>query len=360
MTKDWGKNSCMKREQIEPTHWKKKSGIEDIIENFGKTCFEARNIAIGAKLFREMIEKGDNIWLGIAGAGIVGGLGGYVIDLIESGFVDVICSTGAQIYHDAHFAFGLPVIQGSPNVNDDKLSREGIVRIYDMNIKLKETLIKQDEIIRKFNNRIEKKGMEISSADYNYEFGKYILENSPHPEKSFVASAARFRIPIYWDSESNHSLALNNASLYLNKRDVKISPSKSLLEACAINYYNPQLGFFELGGGGPKNWIQQISPMISQILGKKFEGAERGIQITTAIEKDGGLSGCTFKEGVTWHKYKNAKKGLIQIYGEYSSIFPLITGYVLETCIPREPKRFMDKKKELYKRFKEIIKNSIK
>lgn len=101
-------------------------------------------------------------------------------------------------------------------------------------------------------------------------------------------------------------------------------------------------------GGGPKNWIQTLAPMISQILGIEFEGADRGIQITTASEKDGGLSGCTFGEAVTWGKYKDATKGLVQIWGEYSIIAPLLVRYVSKSCSPREHKRLFDKKGEFY------------
>lgn len=355
MENDWHHSRFMKGSPVIPTHWKEKSGIKDIIESYGKTCFEARNVSYGAELFKEMIEKNDTIWLGISGAGIVGGMGGYVIDLIEKGFVDVICSTGAQVYHDAHFAFGLPVVQGSPHADDNELDSDGTTRIYDTNIRLKETLIEQDKIIRNFAKRFS--GKEMSSADYSYELGKYILENSPYPEKSFVAAAAKAGVPIFWDSEGNHSLGMNNAALWLEGININVSSTKSLFEAAAIGYHNPQLGFFELGGGGPKNWIQQISPMISQILGIDFKGADRGIQITTAYEKDGGLSGCTFSEGVTWGKYKDAKSGLVQIWGEYSVIAPLLMGYALESCKPRELKRLMEKKEEYARKLIEIARN---
>lgn len=351
---DWHKSQYMHGKPIEPVHWKFKSTIEDIIDNFERTGLEARNISAGAKLFKKMIDKNDTIWLGISGIGIVEGLGGYVIDLMKAGFVDAICSTGAQVYHDAHFAFGLPIVQGSPNVDDNLLDGDGTTRIYDTNIRLKETLIEQDKIIKEFAKELAKKlnGKIISSADYNYELGKYLMGNSPYPEKSFIASAAKEGVPVFWDSEGNHSIGMNNAALYLDKINADPSPSRSLLEAAAINYYNPQLGFFELGGGGPKNWIQQISLMISQILGIEFEGADRGIQITTANERDGGLSGCTFSEGVTWGKYKDAKKGLVQIWGEYSFIAPLLIGYVLENCQPRNLKRLFNIKDTLYERMK--------
>ncbi|MBW2472286.1 MAG: deoxyhypusine synthase family protein, partial [Deltaproteobacteria bacterium] len=81
--------------------------ITNFVHALGQTSFEARNVYRAAQLYRQMIDDGDTIWLGIAGAGIAGGMGGMVISLLEAGFVDVICSTGAQVYHDLHFAFDL-------------------------------------------------------------------------------------------------------------------------------------------------------------------------------------------------------------------------------------------------------------
>lgn len=353
--KECRESPYMRGKKIIPLEPKKGAGIEDIIEGYN-LCFGGRDVHDGAKLFKQMIDSGDTIWLGIAGAGIVGGMGGYVISLIKNGFVDAICSTGAQIYHDSHFAFDLPVVQGFSKVDDNALDRDGTTRIYDINIRLKETLVAQDEIFQKFAEGLER-NIKRSTADYSYEFGKYILQKAKYPERSFVATAAQFGVPVFWDSESNHSIGMNNAALYLNGINIDPSPSRSLLEGAALVYSNPQLGFFELGGGGPKNWIQTLGPMISQILGIEFEGAERGIQITTAIERDGGLSGCTFGEAVTWGKYKDATKGLVQIWGDYTVIAPLLVHYAINSCRPRAHKRLMDKKEEFYQRLVSQIKS---
>ena len=332
----------MQGQEIVPVRWKKGFTIENIIDNFGKTCFEARNVANGANLLKEMIDGNDTIWLGVAGAGPVGGLGGYIIDLLEAGFINAICSTQAQVYHDGHFAFGLPVVQGNPRVDDNALAKDGTTRIYDINVRMKETLIKQDEIFRGFAKSL--KGRKMSTADYSNEWGKFVLKNSKHPERSWVAKAAELGVPLYWDSESNGSIGMNNAALYTKGIKVDPGPSLSMLEAAAIVYNSPQLGFFELGGGGPKNWIQTLAPMLSQIFKVEYEGADRGIQITTASEKDGGLTGCTFEEAVTWKKYKDARFGLVKVWAEYSLIFPLLVGYAVENCEPRSQMRLYDKK----------------
>lgn len=345
--RSWRESQFMQGKPIVPPRWKKGSTIVDLIENYDATCFEARNIAAGAKLLKRMIEEEDTIWLGVAGAGPACGMGGYIIDLIESGFVDAICSTGAQVYHDGHFAFGLPVVQGSPHVDDAALDADGTVRIFDTFIRLPETLEVQDALLQKFARTLQPDVIR-STADYNAQWGKYIQENAPHPELSWVAFAWKQGVPVFLDSESNHSIGMSNAALFLESRNVDPSPSRSLLEGAAINFHSHPLGFLELGGGGPKNWIQTMGPMISQVLKIKYEGADRGIQITTASEREGGLSGCTFGEAISWGKYKD-DAGLVQIWGEYSHIAPLLVGYAVETCKPREPKRLMDKKEEYYK-----------
>ena len=331
---------------IEPVRFAKGMSVIQLVELMGKTCFEARNVGRGATLYQRMIDEDDTIWLGIAGAGIAGGLGGIVIALLEAGFIDVICSTGAQIYHDLHFAFGLPVKAISPAVDDDLLRRHGDTRIYDISIREKETLEEQDKIIRSFvmQKQRDLSGEKLSSWEFNYELGLWAANNAPYPEKSFMILAARLGVPIFWDSFSNHSIGMNLVRTDREGYPLVFSPQKDVFDSAAITYSSPQTGFIELGGGGPKNFIQQTGPSISQILGIRFEGADRGLQIGTAVEREGSLSGCTFGEAVTWGKYRKSDEGkLVQIWGEYSVIFPLLTAYVLEKCQNRTPKRIIEK-----------------
>ena len=330
---------------IVPPSLSRRMSITDFVYALGQTSFEARNVYRGAQLYRQMIDDGDTIWLGIAGAGIAGGMGGMVISLLEAGLVDVICSTGAQIYHDLHFAFDLPVKSISPIHDDDALRQHGDTRIYDIGIREKETLEAQDEIIRNFVKESYQEhfsGGPISSWEFNFALGDWVQKNSKYPERSFVACAARQKIPIFWDSLANHSIAMN---LVVTDRDgypVKLSAQKDIFDSAAIGFASGQTSFIELGGGGPKNFIQQTGPTISQILKIQHEGAERGLQIGTAVAKEGSLSGCTFSESVTWGKYRSAtEEKLVQIWGEYSIIFPLLAAYVLDSCNPRSSKNII-------------------
>jgi deoxyhypusine synthase len=329
---------------IEPVEIGPGLSAADLINYMGAASFEARNVHRGALLFSSMIQGGDVIWLGVAGAGIAGGMGGLVSSLIKAGFIDCICSTGAQVYHDLHFAFGLPVKAISPNADDDRLRCHGDTRIYDIGLREKETLQAQDELIRRFvRDRHSLLGERpLASWEFNYHLGMWVGEAAPHPEKSFVAVAAQREVPIFWDSLSNHSIAMNLARTDLEGYPVGLSAQRDIMDSAAVAFAAERSSFVELGGGGPKNFIQQTGPTISQILDIPYEGAQRGLQISTAVEREGSLSSCTFGEAVTWGKYRHTdESNLVQIWTEYSIVFPLLCAYVLDTCDKRSPKKLV-------------------
>ncbi|MEJ2662182.1 MAG: deoxyhypusine synthase family protein [Desulfobacteraceae bacterium] len=331
-------------------------GVTRLLAVMGGTCFEARNLYRAAELFRSMVDQKDTIWLGIAGAGIAGGMGGMVISLMEAGFIDVICSTGAQIYHDLHFAFDLPVKSIHPHWDDNVLRRHGDTRIYDVGIREKETLEAQDKLIRRFvKDRYDQLAEDaLSSWEFNRCLGQWVAEEAPHPERSLTAVAAGLEIPIFWDSLSNHSIAMNLARTDREGQPVRLSAQKDILHSAAIAFGCSPTAFVELGGGGPKNFIQQTGPTISQILDIDFQGADRGIQIGTAVEREGSLSSCTFGEAVTWGKYQSDdRNNLVQVWGEYSLIFPLLVAYILDGCQPRPPKKLCGRMNGLIRRLEQ-------
>ena len=335
---------------IVPVRTEPGAGAADVIDLMGRTCFEARNVAAAAKLLVRMMEGGDTIWLGISGAGIAGGMGGLVSQLIDHGAIDAICSTGAQIYHDLHFAFGLPVKAISPHGDDDQLRAHGDTRIYDIGIREVETLEAQDTIVCDFIRREYDAlgGRPLSSRAFSHRLGQWVQRNAPHPERSFTVAAAAAGVPLFWDSHTNHSIAMNIARTAQGGKPLNFPLERDIVRSAAIVYGSDRTGFVELGGGGPKNFIQQTGPYLSQILGRDYEGADRGIQISVADPRDGGLSGCTFGEAVTWQKYRHARDpDLVQVWAEYSVVLPLLTAYVLTRSPRREPRRLFDRLDEL-------------
>jgi deoxyhypusine synthase len=342
---------------IIPKSLKKGMKVDQLLRYMGNTSFEARNAYRGAELYKKMILDNDVIWWGIAGAGIAGGMGGMVISLLEAGFIDVICSTGAQVYHDLHFAFNLPVKAIQPNWDDNQLRQHGDTRIYDIGVREIETLQAQDKIIQQFIQD-EYKSLskeDLASWEFNYLLGKWCKDKAKYPQRSFVVKAYDSAVPIFWDSLSNHSIAMNLTLTDKQGYPVKLSAQKDIFDSAALTFSSGGSSFVELGGGGPKNFIQQTGPTINQILSIEFEGAERGLQIGTAVEREGSLSGCTFGEAVTWGKYRedNPNK-LIQIWAEYSIVLPLLAAYVLDQC----PKNKKKKLSQHIPEFREKLENA--
>jgi len=178
---------------------RKIEGIENLVSLFSKSkAYNAGRLYEACKIYEKMLEDNTTICLTLSGAFTPTGLGGFVISLIEKGLVDFIISTGANLYHDMHFALDLPVYQGDFRVKDDDLLKRGIVRIYDIFIP-KDTLLKTDDFIR--NSLKDFSPQEpVSSADLHKFLGEILLKRSKHPEYSILATAAKHDLPIYTPS----------------------------------------------------------------------------------------------------------------------------------------------------------------
>ena len=161
--------------KIDPQEISANMSISNLIDFYESSGFNARRLAEAAHMFKKMIDSEATICLTISGAMTPIGLGKSISTLIENGFVDWIITTGANAYHDLHFAYDLPVRQGHFDVDDDILYSKQIVRIYDVYIKELETLQRQDEIIQtNIKNMIGTHNdsvKEISSSDLSYLLG---------------------------------------------------------------------------------------------------------------------------------------------------------------------------------------------
>jgi deoxyhypusine synthase len=338
----------------------KDMSIEDLIELYASAGYNARRLGEAAELFYKMIDDDATICLTIAGAMTPIGYGGLVKELIEHGFVDWIISTGANVYHDAHFAFKLPVKQGHFDVDDDILHKKNIVRIYDVYIKEDETLQRQDKIIREIvedaiNNSSgnDFNPMNFTTAEFSNMLGKYIYENADK-ENSFLASAYAYNVPVYISTFKDSSLALDLIPLRLNGKVFLVDSIREIIEQAAIVYNSSKNGALEIGGGVPKNTAQQTGPALDQILHLNHGGLDYIIQLTDARPDTGGLSGATLQEGKSWGKVKTSHVNLITVYADASITFPLLCLYVISKHEPRKSKRLYLKRKEYYERLKSI------
>ena len=331
--------------KIEPPNIHGEMTVSELIDFFASTGYNARRLAEAAEIMKDMIDTNSTICLTLAGAMTPIGLGKSIGAMIANGFIDWIVTTGANVYHDLHFAYDLPVRQGHFEVDDDILYSKQIVRIYDVYIKEIETLQTQDYIIQ---NQIKKKSKEMpevaSTADIAYALGKATKENSTFPEKSFIVSAYQQNVPIYIPAISDSSIGLNLLPLLFEKKGILPNVILDIAESAAILWKSRRSGGIELGGGVPKNFFQQTGPALYQILKLKEGGQDYIIQLTDARPDTGGLSGATLQEGKSWGKIKTSHRGNVIVYGDAAVYFPLLCSYVLSECKPRKPKELYKKK----------------
>jgi deoxyhypusine synthase len=278
----------------------------------------------------------------MAGAMTPVGFGGIVKTLIEKGFIDWIVTTGANVYHEDHFAWGLPVKQGHFDVDDNILYEKEIVRIRDIFVKYYETLEMQDQVIQKmFKEKFVNEP--FTTAEFCNILGKISKEKSKFPEKSFVTSAYEYDVPVYVSTIKDSSLALNLAVHRLKNKQFNLDFVREILEQAAIVYNSKKSGILELGGGVPKNTAQQTGPLLDQILRKDHGGQNYIIQITDARPDTGGLSGATLQEGKSWGKVQDSHNDLITIYADATIAFPILALYAISNQKPRKHKRIYKK-----------------
>lgn len=331
--------------KIDPPTITSSMDIRDLVEYFGATGFNARRLYEALQITKRMMDSGASVCLTLAGALAPIGLGKAISALIEHGFIDWVVSTGANIYHDLHFAYNLPVRQGHFDVDDNVLYSKQIVRIYDIFIKEVGTLQRQDKIIK---DAIETDRQlllgNLSTADLCNSLGMSAKKNSVHPEKSFTVCAYENDVPIYLPAVADSSIGLDMLPLILEDKPIAPNVILDVAESAAILWKNRRSGGIELGGGVPKNFFQQTGPALFQILKLKEGGQDYLIQFTDARPDTGGLSGATLQEGKSWGKIKSAHAGNAIVYGDSSVYFPILAAYILAECKPRRLKRIYKKK----------------
>jgi len=328
--------------------------VSELIELFASAGYNARKLGEAAELFYRMIDDDATICLTIAGAMTPIGYGGLIKELIERGFVDWIISTGANIYHEEHFAWDLPVRQGHYDVDDDLLHNKDIVRIYDVYIRGEGTLHAQDRVLQEaFNSELQDRP--FTTAEFSRMIGKH-AKKSKFPDRSFIVAAYDYDVPVYISTLKDSSLALDLIPLRLEGKPFLMDFVREITEQAAIVYNSRKSGALEIGGGVPKNTAQQTGPALDQILQVNHGGLDYIIQLTDARPDTGGLSGATLQEGKSWGKVKTSHENLVTVYGDASISFPLLCAYVVAKHEPRQPKRIYSKLRDYYEKLKEVYK----
>ena len=316
----------------------------------GFQAFNAARLGESCRIFTDKMLKKDHdttIGLTVAGALTPAGLGGCAIELMERGLIDFIISTGANLYHDLHYALNFTLHRGSPFLDDVELYEQGVIRIYDVLFPAT-VLLETDLYIRDFLVRAKLSGP-MATSELHYRLGLDLMERQPGCEAySVVACAANAGVPIYTSSPGDSSIGMNIAYHELmNGSTLMIDPNRDVNEVCAIILAGKKNGCVILGGGSPKNFYLQGQPTLWEVYGIPKGGNDYFIQITTDQVVWGGLSGATPSEAVSWGKVNpGVLPDTVVAYCDSTIAFPLFCEYAVGSPNGRRPRKELVRKRD--------------
>jgi deoxyhypusine synthase len=369
------KNRYLCGKRILPESISGRTNIVKIIDNMD--AYNGGRLRAACHLLREKYSQ-ENVTVGLSLAGALtpAGLGpSAIIPLMNHGFVDWMTATGANMYHDLHFAFNLPMHRGSHIVDDADLRKKGVTRIYDILFDYEDVLMETDRRLRRILVRPEFQ-KEMGTREFYHHLGKVMNEYERRNrlgEVSIIAAAYRHGIPVFTSSPGDSTIGMNVAGLELLAEaaglghlfKLKINPSIDVNESTAIvlnakRYERGKTGVILIGGGSPKNFVLQTEPQIQEVLMIPEVGQDYDINITDARPDTGGLSGAPPSEAASWGKIDPTKIAeTVTAYLDVTVAFPLMVAYVKQTTRPKKQKRLYDRGPELHEKLvKSYLKNN--
>lgn len=284
--------------------------VEALVDGMEHCGFGARRLADAAKIYEEMLSNEYTKFFTLSGAMVPAGMRNIISDLIRQGCVDVLVTTGANLVHDMIESFGFHCI-GSPESDDAALRAEGISRIYDVFLR-DEDFIKFEELMQKILPDTEKT---ISGVELMKHLGSQIDDS-----RSILRTAYDLGVPVFCPALSDSMIGLQ-AWLNSQSKRLTVDAFADIKQIVDICYESPKSGIVIIGGGVPKNFALQ-SMLVTP---KSFDLA---IQLTTDTPENGGLSGATLSEAISWGKI-SAGARYVTVYGDATITLPVMVAATL-------------------------------
>jgi len=361
-----GKQKYLAGKRILPEPITKQTDIVKLVDNMD--AYNGGRLRAACHLLRDRYSQNDvTVGLSLAGALTPAGLGpSAVIPLMNHGFVDWITATGANMYHDLHFAFNLPMHRGSHTVDDVDLRKKGVTRIYDILFDYEDVLMETDRRLRRILIRPEFQ-KEMGTREFYHHLGKVMNDferENRLGEVCILAAAYRNGIPVFTSSPGDSTIGMNVAGLellaeaagLLDVFKLKINPSIDVNDSTAIilnakRYEKGKTAVILIGGGSPKNFMLQTEPQIQEVLMIPEVGQDYDINITDARPDTGGLSGASPSEAASWGKIDPTKlEESVTAYLDVTVAFPMLVAYTRQTTQPKKLKRLVDRGEELHQK----------
>ncbi len=326
-------------EPLEPLDLSRISSFDDLLRAMSSTAFAGRQLGEAADVLLEMVNDPDCLVVGtFSGAMTVAKQGLVLCDMIDHGMLDVVVSTGALMAHGFVEAAGLTHFKVKAGLSDREMYYAGFDRVYDT-LELEENL---DEVEVIFSSVLQSwpEDETVCSSSLNRALGQWL---SSHTDgRGVLRSAFERQVPVYVpafsDSELGLDFALHNRRCANNRRPpLRFDPFLDLEDYTSRVLESERLGIFTIGGGVPRNWAQQVGPYLDIMKRRGVgDGALRrfryGVRICPEPVHWGGLSGCTYSEGVSWGKFVPPSDGgrFAEVMSDATAVWPLLIAGVLE------------------------------
>jgi deoxyhypusine synthase len=284
--------------------------VEALVNGMEHCGFGARRLAESVKIYEEMLSNEYTKFFALSGAMVPAGMRSVVSDLVRKGHINVLVTTGANLVHDIIESFGFHCL-GTPESDDVALRAEGVSRIYDVFLR-DEDFIQFEELMQSVLPDI---AQTISGTELMKHLGSQISDN-----RSILRSAYDLGVPVFCPALSDSMIGLQ-AWLHSQSKRLKVDAFADVKQIVDICYESPRSGVVIIGGGVPKNFALQ-SMLVTP---KSFDLA---IQLTTDTPENGGLSGATLSEAISWGKISAGAK-YVTVYGDATITFPVMVAATL-------------------------------
>jgi deoxyhypusine synthase len=309
--------------KVIPLNVKTISNIDDLLNSLKNCGFQGRRLGIALDILFKMVTSKDILTvLTLSGAMIPAGMGDLIVTLIEHNLIDVIISTGANITHDlVDSACNVGHYLGSSEADDNELFKHRINRIYDIFLPESSYDAADKKLFEIIQSLYDNKRIHENPSEFLRKVGERLTN------RCILSSAAKNNVPIFIPAFSDSEFALKLLKYeYYNGYDFQFDILEDVKIYADIIRKSKEYGTLIIGGGVPRNWAQQIFPMLDEFDNIERLGYNYSVRIHTAMEYDGGLSGSTFSEAKSWGKYDLESKH-VSVWCEATIALPvLITG----------------------------------
>jgi len=313
--------------------------IDDLVRAMGQTAFTGRQIGDAAEVLEAMARDEDCfVVMTLSGAMTVGKMGLVFCDLVESGVVKAIVSTGALMAHGLVEATGRSHFRYNPSMDDSELFVAGYNRVYD-SLEPEVNLDAVEGVMQKILRQWADDDV-VCSYKINRRIGEYLVENAKG--RGILKSAAQHNVPVFvpafTDSELGIDFALHQRmSKRENRPLLRFDPYEDFEYYARTMLATKRMGLFTIGGGVPRNWAQQFGVYAELLARRGYEKLplkryNYGVRICPEPVNWGGLSGSTYTEAVSWGKFVPPEEGgrFAEVLDDATVALPLIVGAVLQ------------------------------